>query len=163
MCKNVQRGYAPGDQAEFGGNAVPKLRRAAQNLYYLLNQGYPIKGASVFVGKYCGQPLSAFRETATGIGESRVLTGAQVALSDSLLLRCMDGTVRDLAALRGTCRLIDKTTRAIEMVGRMLEKGGVGKAVFYLDSPVSNSGRLKERIGALLEEYPFADFAVSEE
>lgn len=42
-------------------------------------------------------------------------------------------------------------------------KGGVGKAVFYLDSPVSNSGRLKERIGALLEEYPFADFAVSEE
>lgn len=103
----------------------------------------------------CGQPLSAVRETATGIGESRVLTGAQVALSDSLLLRCMDGTVRDLAALRGTYRLIDKTTRAIEMVGRMLEKGGVGKAVFYLDSPVSNSGRLKERIGALLEEYPF--------
>ena len=44
MCKNVQRGYAPGDQAEFGGDAVPKLRRAAQNLYYLLNQGYPIKG-----------------------------------------------------------------------------------------------------------------------
>ena len=86
-----------------------------------------------------------------------------MALSDSLLLRCMDGTVRDLAALRGTCRLIDKTTRAIEMVGRMLEKGGVGKAVCYLDSPVSNSGRLKERIGALLEEYPFADFAVSEE
>ena len=86
-----------------------------------------------------------------------------MALSDSLLLRCMDGTVRDLAALRGTCRLIDKTTRAIEMVGRMLEKGGVGKAVFYLDSPVSNSGRLKERIGALREEYPFADFAVSEE
>lgn len=78
-----------------------------------------------------------------------------MALSDSLLLRCMDGTVRDLAALRGTYRLIDKTTRAIEMVGRMLEKGGVVKAVFYLDSPVSNSGRLKERIGALLGEYPF--------
>lgn len=52
MCKNVQRGYAAGDQTEFGGDAVPKLRRAAQNLYYLLNQGYPIKGASVFVGNH---------------------------------------------------------------------------------------------------------------
>lgn len=180
MCKNVQRGYAPDDQVEFKGDAVLKLRRAAQNLYYLLNQGYPIKGASVFVGNHYllseRQRLALVRAVSSqeqianrkkkelsalpqgGVvhidGFNTIIT-QEVALSGSLLLRCMDGTVRDLAALRGTYRLIDKTTRAIEMVGRMLEKGGIGRAVFYLDSPVSNSGRLKERIGTLLGGAPF--------
>lgn len=46
----------------------------------------------------------------------------EVALSDSLLLKCMDGTIRDLVALRGTYRLIDKTKTAIMLVGKMLEK-----------------------------------------
>lgn len=180
MSKSVQRGYAPDDKAEFGSEAVPKLHRAAQNLYYLLNQGYPIKGASVFVGNHYllseRQRLALVRAVSSqesienrrnkelqdfpkgGIvhidGFNTIIT-LEVALSGSLLLKCMDGTVRDLAALRGTYRLIDKTTAAIEMIGRMLEKIGIGKAVFYLDSPVSNSGRLKEQIGTLLGDFPF--------
>lgn len=32
----------------------------------------------------------------------------EIAFSDSTLLLCMDGTIRDLAGLRGTYRLIDK-------------------------------------------------------
>ena len=79
----------------------------------------------------------------------------EVALSDSLLLKCMDGTIRDLAALRGTYRLIDKTDQAIVLIGRMLEKHKTAKAVFYLDAPVSNSGRLKQRIADLLKEFSF--------
>lgn len=180
MSKSVQRGYAPNDLAEFGSEAVPRLHRAAQNLYYLLNQGYPIKGASVFVGNHYllseRQRLALVRAVSSresienrrnkelrdfpkgGIvhidGFNTIIT-LEVALSGSLLLKCMDGTVRDLAALRGTYRLIDKTTAAIEMIGRMLEKMGIGRAVFYLDSPVSNSGRLKEQIGTLLGDLPF--------
>ncbi len=180
MDKSVQRGYAPNDETEFGAAAVPRLHRAAQNLYYLLNQGYPIKSASVFVGNH--YLLSERQRTALvravssrenienrgdkelhdlpegGVvhidGFNTIIT-LEVALSGSLLLKCMDNTVRDLAALRGTYRLIDKTSQAILMIGRELEKGGIGKAVFYLDSPVSNSGRLKERIGALLGDFPF--------
>lgn len=180
MRKSVQRGYAPDDGTEFGAAAVPGLRRAAQNLYYLLNQGYPIKGASVFVGNH--YLLSERQRTALvravssqenienrgakelhalprgGVvhidGFNTIIT-LEVALSGSLLLKCMDNTVRDLAALRGTYRLIDKTTQAIMMIGRELEEGGIGKAVFYLDSPVSNSGRLKEQIGVLLGDFPF--------
>ena len=67
----------------------------------------------------------------------------------------MDGTIRDLAALRGTYRLIDKTDEAIVLIGRMLEKHKTAKAVFYLDAPVSNSGRLKQRIADLLKEFSF--------
>ena len=79
----------------------------------------------------------------------------EVALSGSLLLKCMDGTVRDLAALRGTYRLIDKTDTAIMLIGKMLESNGVSKVVFYLDAPVSNSGRLKQHILELLDEFSF--------
>lgn len=67
----------------------------------------------------------------------------------------MDGTIRDLAGLRGTYRLIDKTQIAIMLIGEMLEKNKVGKAIFYLDAPVSNSGKLKERILELLNEFSF--------
>ncbi len=80
----------------------------------------------------------------------------EVALSDSLLLYCMDGTVRDLAALRGTYRLIDKTQEAVLLIGSALAQSGIGKAVFYLDSPVSNSGRLRQCILEMLEPLPYA-------
>lgn len=33
----------------------------------------------------------------------------------------MDGTIRDLAALKGTYCLIDKTKTAIVLIGKMLE------------------------------------------
>ena len=67
----------------------------------------------------------------------------------------MDGTIRDLAALRGTYRLIDKTDTAIMLIGKALEKSKISQAVFYLDAPVSNSGRLKQRIVDLLSGLTF--------
>jgi hypothetical protein len=51
-----------------------------------------------------------------------------------------------LAGLRGTYKLIDKTDIALELIGKTLKKLAVPKVKFYLDSPVSNSGRLKNRI-----------------
>ena len=180
MCKTVQRGYAPNDTTEFYGDAARKLHLAGQDLYYLLNRGYPIKSASVFVGNHFllseRQRLALARAVSSGksienrrskelrdIPEGSVvhidgfntIITLEVALSGSLLLKCMDGTVRDLAALRGTYRLIDKTGQAITMIGKMLERYKIGKSVFYLDAPVSNSGRLKEQIGTVLEQFPF--------
>lgn len=180
MSKSVQRGHAPEDKTEFGPAVVPKLHKAAQNLYYLLNEGYPIKGASVFVGNHfllserqrlalvravsSRESIASRRQKELGelprgcevhIDGFNTIITLEVALSGSLLLKCMDGTIRDLAALRGTYRLIDKTAQAILLIGRMLEKSDIGKAVFYLDSPVSNSGRLKEQIGTLLGDFPF--------
>lgn len=79
----------------------------------------------------------------------------EVAFSHSILLRCMDGTIRDLAGLRGTYRIIDKTALAIQCIGDYLEKRKVAKAIFYLDAPVSNSGRLKELLYQRLSGYSF--------
>lgn len=81
--------------------------------------------------------------------ESLVLDGfntvitLEVALSGSLLLKGMDGTIRDLAGLRGSYRIVDKTVRAVELLMDRLEELGVREALFYLDQQVSNSGRLR--------------------
>lgn len=180
MSTTVKRGYFPSDQKEFGSQSIETLRKAGRDLQYLLNQGYHIKGASTFVGNHYllseRQRLALVRAISSeesirnrkskeveGIpngsvvnidGFNTIIT-LEVALSDSLLLKCMDGTIRDLAALRGTYRLIDKTDNAIMLIGNMLEENKIDKAVFYLDAPVSNSGRLKQRILELLNPFHF--------
>ena len=180
MSTIVKRGYSPNDQKEFSNQSIEKLCKAGKDLQYLLNQGYYIKGASTFVGNHYllseRQRLALVRAVSSNesvkirktkeiknvssgsiinIDGFNTIITLEVALSESLLLKCLDGTIRDLAALRGTYRLIDKTETAIILIGKSLEKNNVGKAVFYLDAPVSNSGRLKQRIMELLSQYSF--------
>lgn len=180
MSITVKRGYSPNDQKEFGSKSIDKLLKAGRDLQYLLNQGYNIKGASTFVGNHYllseRQRLALVRAVSSeesvkmrknkeiqsilpgsvvNIDGFNTIITLEVALSDSVLLRCMDGTIRDLAALRGTYRLIDKTETAIMLIGRIFEKNKVSKAIFYLDAPVSNSGRLKQKIIELLSPFTF--------
>lgn len=180
MSRAVVRGYSPNDKKEFSEQSMKNLLQAKGDLRYLLNNGYNIKGAATFVGNHYmfseRQRLALIRAVSSdksiqmrkakeikdfynaGVvnidGFNTIIT-LEVALSNSLLLRCMDGTIRDLAAMRGTYRLIDKTETAILMIGKILESNEVNKAVFYLDAPVSNSGRLKQRIIELLSGFHF--------
>jgi len=180
MTKIVKRGFYESDKKEFNNKSIEKLYEAAKDIYYLINHGYNIKPASTFVGNHYllseRQRLSLARAISPSIqienrknkelkqiskdstlhidGFNTIIT-LEVALSNSLLLKCMDDTIRDLAALRGTYRLIDKTDTAIKLIGDIFEKSQIKKAIFYLDAPVSNSGRLSERILTLLDTYNF--------
>lgn len=89
-------------------------------------------------------------------GFNTVIT-LEVLLSGSTLFGCMDGTIRDLAALRGTYRLIPETGEAVRMMFAVLRDLAVGKVKILLDEPVSNSGRLKGLIADIMEDgaYPF--------
>lgn len=180
MSTTVKRGFSPNDEKEFGGSSVDILLKAGRDLQYLLNQGYHIKRASTFVGNHYllserqrlalvravsseerirmrkNKELTSFPpESAVHIDGLNTIITLEVALSDSVLLKCMDGTIRDLAALRGTYRLIDKTKTAIMLIGKILERNKADKVIFYLDAPVSNSGRLKLQIFELLSAFPF--------
>ena len=171
MAKAVKRGYVPSDEKEFGEKELERLHKAGEELYYLANRGYQMKAASTFVGNHYllseRQRLALVRSISPKESiqnrRSKELIGSlegkninidgfntiitlEIAFSDSLLLKCMDGTIRDLAGLRGTYRLIDKTEQAIVEIGKLLESKKVKRAVFFLDAPVSNSGRLKELI-----------------
>jgi hypothetical protein len=174
-----RRGYVPTDEKEFGPESQLVLRKAQKDFLYLLEQGYKVKGASTFVGNHYmlseRQRLAIVRATAKQsqlkirrekcipntqttsevvIDGMNVIITLEVALSSSTLIHCMDGTIRDLAGLRGTYHLIDKTDTAIRLIGEELEKRKVQKAIFLLDAPVSNTGRLKQRLLELFATYP---------
>ncbi len=175
-----RRGFVPTDEKEFNPESIAVLRRAQKDILYLLEQGYKITPASTFVGNHYRlserQRLAVVRATAEKkvlalreekrlnrteapkqvfIDGFNVIITLEVALSNSTLIRCMDKTIRDLAGLRGTYRIIDKTEEAIRLVGEELRFLGCEEAVFYLDAPVSNSGRLKQKLIEVLEQYPF--------
>lgn len=71
-----------------------------------------------------------------------LLTTIEAALAGAVVLRCRDDSVRDIAALHGTWRQVAETSPAADLIGQTLQDLGVGHARWYLDSPVSNSGRL---------------------
>lgn len=52
MSKIVKRGSVPTDEKEFDTDSVKVLYQAGKDLCYLLNRGYKIKGASVFIGNH---------------------------------------------------------------------------------------------------------------
>lgn len=176
-----RRGYVPEDSVQFTGEQLERLRKAAGEVQFLLDQGYGVKPVTTFVGNHYmfseRQRLALAR--AVSPGESIVQRGIkellrqgngelpetvhidgfntiitlEVALSGSPVLCCADGTIRDLAGLRGTYRLIDKTQTAVELVLQELKRLKIENACFYLDAPVSNSGRLSGLIMRCAEQY----------
>lgn len=164
--ETVRRGYEAKDTVEFGALAQEKLCAASQELQFLLNRGYDIKSASTFIGNHHllseRQRMAITRITSSkgslqGRGKKELVEAPdelvfdgfntivtlEVALSGSLLLEGMDGTIRDLAGLRGTYRIVDKTVKAVDLLLNQLERLEVKRALFYLDQQVSNSGRLR--------------------
>ena len=171
MTKATRRGYVPTDEKEFKGDNLNKLYNASEDLVYLLNRGYKIKGASTFIGNHYllseRQRLALIRGISKNddiktrkykevidfsgakviyIDGFNIIITLEVALSNSLIIKAMDETIRDLAGLRGTYSVIDKTEIAIKLIGDFLLEHKIEKTVFYLDKPVSNSGRLKMKI-----------------
>ena len=189
----VKRGYEPKDDVEFSPKAAEKLNAACQELVFLMNRGYDVKSASTFIGNHHllseRQRLALARIASTEDAlqvrkqkellqapESLVLDGfntiitLEVARSGSLLLAGMDGTIRDLAGLRGSYRIVDKTVQAVELLLGRLEALGVKDALFYLDQQVSNSGRLRallldkaagRSVQVLVELHPSVDGVLS--
>ncbi len=175
---NAKRGYVPEDDRNFSLSALETLRTASRHVSYLINEGYDLKQASTFVGNHFllseRQRLAIMRSLATKeqaeerkakektSGEEVWIDGfntiitLEVMLSDSLLFFCMDGAIRDLAALRGTYRIIPETSDAVRLLLDVLEERGIKSANILLDEPVSNSGRLKALIADVGERYAFA-------
>ena len=177
----ARRGYVPDDERNFSPESIEKLRVASRHVLYLINEGYDLKQASTFVGNHFllseRQRLAVMRSLATAeqlaMRKAKLLTPVEAAgrdvwidgfntvitlevlKCDSILFSCMDGTVRDLASLRGTYRIIPETEDAVRLLFDSLEEMEIHSATVLLDQPVSNSGRLKALIAGLAVEYPF--------
>ena len=176
---NARRGTVPEDERNFSPAAVETMKTASRHVRYLLNEGYDLKQAATFVGNHFvlseRQRLAIVRSVTADeqlkrrkAKEKRSLDGAEVWIdgfntiitlevlfSDSILFSCMDGTIRDLAALRGTYRIIPETEKAVRMLFDTLKEQNIKTAHILLDEPVSNSGRLKSLLAEIGEKYPF--------
>ena len=167
--KRAHRGPHPDDERLFGPEAWPRLREAVSDLSWLLGRGY----ASVSALKVVGDRYALDQRQRIAVGrcacseEARlrrarsrvelgqltaqvlwvdgynVLTSIEAALAGGVILGARDGCFRDMASVHGTWRKVQETVPAVEIVGRFLAELRVSGAVWYLDSPVSNSGRLK--------------------
>lgn len=176
----TRRGFCPQDSRDFSPEALCRLRFAQQELNWLLDRGYPMETAINFVGGH--HQLTARQRSALQRATDRTICLKQrqlkwlppdhlrrgpilidgfnliitleTALSGSLLVLGADGVLRDLAGLRGTYRIIEQTGRALDLIGTLLSDCAVPEVHFYLDAPVSNSGRLKQAIMRRADSWP---------
>ena len=145
------------------------LREAVTDLSWLLTRRYADKSALKIVGDHfglterqrtavrrcsCADEALARRRTrqlnrddllgrVLLVDGYNVLTTIEAALSGGVILKGRDGCLRDMASMHGTYRKVQETVPAISLLGEVLEEIGIEQCTWYLDSPVSNSGRLK--------------------
>ena len=163
------RGPHPLDARLFAPDQIEALRGAVDDFSWLLERNYAAKSALQLVGNRFGlherQRLAVLRsscaqsarqsrlarqvDVASWRGQTMQLDGYNVlmtveaALGGGVMLRGRDGCLRDMASLHGNFRSVEETAPAATQIGEFLARCGIAKAVWWLDSPVSNSGRLK--------------------
>ena len=76
----------------------------------------------------------------------------EAALGGGVLALCRDGCVRDLSSVHGSYRAVEETERAVTLAGEALSTLRPASALWLFDSPVSNSGRLAERVRSVASE-----------
>lgn len=172
MNKVAKRGFDENDKRWFSSNELVRLMKAKEEIEWLINRDYKIDPVVTFVGdRYqfsirqrdalkravCTEEkniirqskklsLDKIKEGLINIDGFNLIIAIEVALSGGTLVIGSDGNMRDLAGLRGTYKIIDKTEEALKLIGEFLNKYNAKKIRFYLDSPVSNSGNLKYKI-----------------
>jgi hypothetical protein len=98
----------------------------------------------VKIGNLANQPIA--------IDGYNLLITVEAAMSGGVIFKGRDGCFRDLASIHGTYRRVTETIPAIKLIGNFLKQISVTKVLWLLDSPVSNSGRLKTLICELAME-----------
>ena len=170
--KRQHRGAHPSDRLLFASDRLAALRTATAELSWLLSRAYATKSALKLVGDRHHlnerQRLAVARAACTDrqrkgraatclppeklAGESVVVDGfnliitVEAALGGGLLIHSRDGCLRDLSSVHGSYRAVLETESAIRLVGDALAALGVKSVRWLLDSPISNSGRLAQRI-----------------
>lgn len=168
----THRGLAPQDERLFAARQLPALRAAAADLCWLLDRGYAARSAVELVGnrhnltsrqrnavsryacaeedvqrrrRLCVEPAQlAGREL--WLDGYNVLTVLESGLAGGIVLLCRDGCCRDIAGIHRRYRKVTETLPVLRLIGESAAQWGVTRCRWWLDKPVSNSGRLKAAI-----------------
>ncbi len=172
------RGPHPEDAKLFAAGQIKNLRSAVADFSLLLTRGYANKGALKLAGDRYSlterQRLAVMRcacsdqqlvsrkqreveiaelmDKAIAIDGYNLLITIEAAISGGIIFKGRDGCYKDLASIHGTYRKVAETIPALQLIGRFLTEADVVDCTWFIDSPVSNSGRLKTLIGQLAEK-----------
>lgn len=173
------RGAHPEDRKLFAGDQLAALRQAVDELSWLLTRDYSMKAAVKVVGDRhelterqriaisraaCSDQSRAWR-AATEIkpgdlkGADSIIDGfnliitVEAALSGGALLLCRDGCIRDMSSVHGSYRSVLETDRALDLIAASLSQLASRSVSWLLDRPISNSGRLAERIRSFAKQH----------
>lgn len=162
------RGQHPDDARLFAPDQHASLRTAVAELAWLLSRGYASPSALKLVGDRhrldARQRMAVQRATCTDEARARraatrvhaiagrpllvdgynLLTTVEAALSGGVILHARDETYRDVASMHGSYRKVEETGPALTLIGETIAGLKPGVVTWYLDAPVSNSGRLRQ-------------------
>lgn len=170
--KRQHRGAHPADERLFSPDKLFILRAAVSDLCWLLSRGYAGKAALKLVGdKYKlteRQRIAISRAACTDEQKERraahcllveavlnenldvdgfnLIITVEAALSGGVLFICRDGCIRDLSSVHGSYRSVLETEKALLLIGETLANLQPASVSWYLDKPISNSGRLAQKI-----------------
>lgn len=176
---SIHRGAAPEDGQIYEPRYLPCLRAALCDLCWLLDHGYAIASSMELVGNRhqltSRQRMAVTRSAcSTEMLERRrqhqvdpaqlghqelwldgfnVLTGVEVALAGGVILLGRDGCCRDVAGIHARYRKVEETIPALMLIGEFTQAWNICACRWFLDRPVSNSGRLRRIILDLAETH----------
>jgi hypothetical protein len=168
--RRQHRGAHPDDHRQFGDATISALRTAITDLSWLLSHGYAMDSSLKLVGDRhdltvrqrlavrrgaCSDeqvqcrvrnqiPTHAIADRALGIDGYNLLITVESALSGGAIFIGRDGCYRDLASVHGTYRKVSETGPALDLIFEWVATLRPSRVDWFLDRPVSNSGRLRK-------------------
>ncbi len=168
----MSRGPHPQDPLLFSKQKLPVLKRAAEEVSWLLGRDYSYATAVAAAGNHhqlkqrqrvalsrsCAsdeatakrllrkRPLGEIRGKHLSIDGFNLIIALEVALAGGPLFAGREGALRDLAGLWGTYHLTDQTRYALSLVVKKIVQARPRSIECLLDERVSNSGRLRKAI-----------------
>ncbi len=161
------------------GSGPPEiLSRAADDVRYLLDRGYPKESAVRFVSdhyrlpqeqrfaiirivvsseqakarKEKAVPLEALRDKAVFVDGYNVLIAVESLLSGKAVYKGDDGFLRDTQGIFRSYRASKLTALAVSEILRLLRFAAPAKIEVLLDQQISMSGQLAAEIRGMMEE-----------
>ncbi|HKX30804.1 MAG TPA: DUF434 domain-containing protein [Blastocatellia bacterium] len=179
LHKQEHRGAHPADLKLFAAKNQEILRRAVEDLSWLLSRGYAPTASLKLVGdrftlkdrqrlavvraacsdqqresrERTRRPLESVNGQHLLIDGFNIIITTEAAFSGGVLIRCRDGCLRDMSSVHGTYRSVTETEAAIRLISETLLRAQPASALWLLDQPVSNSGRLAQRIREMAAEH----------
>lgn len=167
--RQKHRGQQSNDPMWFGNDWLVIINEAVEDFSYLLTRGYSDKSSLKIVGdRYklhrrqrqallrasCSDHAKETRPKKNFLPDQ--IHGKQIAidaynllifvesvLGGGIAISCRDGCFRDIASIHGTYRRVEETLPALLLIGNVVQKLHPKSIQWFLDAPVSNSGRLK--------------------